>query len=366
MRILEDGERRRVERRRARRQARAWAACSSRTATWASRTARRWRSSPSASPPRPSGARCCSPGRSASTCAPTRSCSSNDLASVGIGAGQMSRVDSVRLAIEKARAGRLLAARRRAGLRRLLPVRRRPAARDRRGRHGDHPAGRLDARPRGRRGRRRRRHQHGLHAPPPLQALDRHAAIAVPQRASRLSCVPSCRTSTACASTSVGTVARHDGSNARPAARLRPDRDRRGAGPRSDAGRAALDRRGRRARPARAWSALGFGARDVAVGAGALVRARTPAAPVRPVAARRGAVADVVDLAATFAARRALPAPRRARRRARSAATRRRARRSGPRPSADAVEHARPDRRQRRRRRSRAACRLDGPSERFR
>jgi len=29
---------------------------------------------------------------------------SNDLASVGIGAGQMSRVDSVRLAIEKARA----------------------------------------------------------------------------------------------------------------------------------------------------------------------------------------------------------------------------------------------------------------------
>ena len=46
-----------------------------------------------------------------------------DGASVGIGAGQMSRVDSVRLAIEKAREGSL--ARRRAGLRRLLPFRRR-------------------------------------------------------------------------------------------------------------------------------------------------------------------------------------------------------------------------------------------------
>ena len=80
-----------------------WAACWSRTATWASRTARRWRSSPSASPSRPSGARCCSPGRSASTCARTRSCCPTTSRSVGIGAGQMSRVDSVRLAIEKAR-----------------------------------------------------------------------------------------------------------------------------------------------------------------------------------------------------------------------------------------------------------------------
>ena len=52
-----------------------WAGCSSRTATSTSRTARRWRSSPSASRPSASGARCCSPGRSASTCAPTRSCS---------------------------------------------------------------------------------------------------------------------------------------------------------------------------------------------------------------------------------------------------------------------------------------------------
>ena len=46
---------------------------------------------------------CCSPGGSASTCAPTRSCSRASWPTVGIGAGQMSRVDSVRLAIEKAR-----------------------------------------------------------------------------------------------------------------------------------------------------------------------------------------------------------------------------------------------------------------------
>ena len=45
---------------------------------------------------------------------------SRDLATIGIGAGQMSRVDAVRVAIEKARDG---VSRRRAGLRRLLPLR---------------------------------------------------------------------------------------------------------------------------------------------------------------------------------------------------------------------------------------------------
>ena len=100
---------------------------------------------------------------------------SRDLASVGIGAGQMSRVDSVRLAIEKARDAGTRSPRRRARLRRVLPVRRRPAARGRGGRHLDHPARRLQARPRGRRGRRRGRDQHGLHPPPPLQALTRVA-----------------------------------------------------------------------------------------------------------------------------------------------------------------------------------------------
>ena len=53
--------------------------------------------------PSRSGATCCSPGGSAGTCGPTRSCSRRDLATVGIGAGQMSRVDSVRLAVEKSR-----------------------------------------------------------------------------------------------------------------------------------------------------------------------------------------------------------------------------------------------------------------------
>ena len=53
---------------------------------------------------------------------------SRDLATIGIGAGQMSRVDSVRLAIEKARSSLAgLGAR----LRRLLPVRRRAPARAR-------------------------------------------------------------------------------------------------------------------------------------------------------------------------------------------------------------------------------------------
>ena len=52
-------------------------------------------------------------------------------ATIGIGAGQMSRVDSVRLAIEKARARRPRRARARLG--RLLPVRRRPRAGDRGG-----------------------------------------------------------------------------------------------------------------------------------------------------------------------------------------------------------------------------------------
>ena len=94
-----------------------------------------------------------------------------DLASVGIGAGQMSRVDSVKLAIEKAAGHGHRPHGRRARLRRLLPVLRRAAARRRRGRHGDHPARRLEARPRGGRGRRRRRHLDGLHPPPPLPAL---------------------------------------------------------------------------------------------------------------------------------------------------------------------------------------------------
>ena len=96
---------------------------------------------------------------------------SRELASVGIGAGQMSRVDSVRLAIEKARdAGSDL---RGAALASdaFFPFADGPQLAVEAGRHVDHPARRLQARHGGRRGRRRRRHQHGLHPPAPLQAL---------------------------------------------------------------------------------------------------------------------------------------------------------------------------------------------------
>ena len=93
---------------------------------------------------------------------------SRDLATIGIGAGQMSRVDSVRLAIEKARSG---ARGRRDGLRRVLPVRRRARAGDRGRGHGDHPARRLGPRSRRRRGGRRGRRGDGVHQPPPLPPL---------------------------------------------------------------------------------------------------------------------------------------------------------------------------------------------------
>ena len=100
-----------------------------------------------------------------------------DLATVGIGAGQMSRVDSVRLALEKAR-DRARAAR----CWPPTPTSRSPTARAgaRGRRHGDHPARRLGPRPRGRRGGRRGRRRDGVHQPPPLPPLtdDRSSASA--------------------------------------------------------------------------------------------------------------------------------------------------------------------------------------------
>ena len=98
-------------------------------------------------------------------------------ATAGIGAGQMSRVDSVRLAVDKSRLESLAGAVLR--LRRVLPLLRRARDRDRRGRHGDHPAGRVAPRPRGRRGGRRGGHRDGLHEPPalpPLAACGRRGA----------------------------------------------------------------------------------------------------------------------------------------------------------------------------------------------
>ena len=98
-----------------------------------------------------------------------------DRATVGIGAGQMSRIDAARIAARKAEdAAKELklagAADQRLGgrVRRVLSVRRRPAGRDRGRRHRGDPAGRLGARRRGDQGRRRPRRRHGVH---------RHAAF---------------------------------------------------------------------------------------------------------------------------------------------------------------------------------------------
>ncbi len=76
-----------------------------------------------------------------------------DRATVGIGAGQMSRVDASRIAVRKAEdaakeLGIIRAADERFGrrLRCVLSVRGRPAGRDRSGRNGGDPARRLGAR----------------------------------------------------------------------------------------------------------------------------------------------------------------------------------------------------------------------------
>ena len=101
-----------------------------------------------------------------------------DGATVGIGAGQMSRIDSSRIAARKAEdaaeaAGHGRAADQRLGgrLRRLLPLCRRSRLGDRGRCHRRHPAGRLDARRRGHRRCRRGGHRHGVHRSPAFPAL---------------------------------------------------------------------------------------------------------------------------------------------------------------------------------------------------
>ena len=103
-----------------------------------------------------------------------------DRATVGIGAGQMSRVDSVRLALEKARDR--VARRRGARLRRLLPLRRRSRAGDRGRRARDHPARRLDPRRRGDRRRRRRRRRDGRR-PGCATSVTDAGSVRLPERA---------------------------------------------------------------------------------------------------------------------------------------------------------------------------------------
>ena len=89
-----------------------------------------------------------------------------DEMAIGIGAGQMSRVDSVFLAVHKARAAGTRPGRHRARLRRVLPLRRRGRAGRRRRRDRHHPARRLGPRRRGDRGGQSPRHGDGDDRPP--------------------------------------------------------------------------------------------------------------------------------------------------------------------------------------------------------
>ncbi len=113
-----------------------------------------------------------------------------DCATVGIGAGQMSRVDSARIAARKAEdaakaAGLQEPLTQRLGgrLGRLLSVRRRSPGRGRGRRHRRGPARRLRARRRGDQGRRRPRHRHGVHGHAALPALGVPARAIVAVRA---------------------------------------------------------------------------------------------------------------------------------------------------------------------------------------
>ena len=97
-----------------------------------------------------------------------------DLATIGIGAGQMSRVDSVRLAVDKARENRpeplegsVLASDA------FFPFADGPEAAIEAGVKAIIQPGGSQARPRGDRGLRPRRRRDGLHRPPPLPPLSR-------------------------------------------------------------------------------------------------------------------------------------------------------------------------------------------------
>ena len=103
---------------------------------------------------------------------------------VGAGIGQTSRVDAVRIALEKAgdRArGGVLASDA------FFPFPDSIELIARAGHRGDHPAGRLEARRRGDRGGRRGRHPDGVHGPPALPALTRRPPVG--RSASRLRAV---------------------------------------------------------------------------------------------------------------------------------------------------------------------------------
>jgi AICAR transformylase/IMP cyclohydrolase PurH len=93
---------------------------------------------------------------------------------MGVGAGQMSRLDSARIASIKAEHAKPEPAGHGGGQRRLLPLPRRPGRGGGRGRDLRHPAGGLDARPGSDRRRQRARRGHGVHrgaALPPLSVM---------------------------------------------------------------------------------------------------------------------------------------------------------------------------------------------------
>ena len=90
---------------------------------------------------------------------------------LGVGAGQMSRVDSTRIAAIKAKNAGPLAQGLGRRLGRVLPVPRRPRRDRRRGREGGDPAGRQRARQGSDRRRRRARHGDGVHRHAALPAL---------------------------------------------------------------------------------------------------------------------------------------------------------------------------------------------------
>ena len=179
--------------------ARSRAACSCRTATPTATTASTWRSSPSASRPTQEWGDLLFAWRVCRHVKSNAIVLARDAATVGIGAGQMSRVDSVRLAVEKAR--RRLARGRRAGLRRVLPVRRRPRAGDRGRRAAIIQPGGSVRDERGHRRRRRGRRRDGVHRPPPLPPLraasmierTARAAVEEPTSATAASCAPGAR-----------------------------------------------------------------------------------------------------------------------------------------------------------------------------
>ena len=118
-----------------------------------------------------------------------------DLATIGIGAGQMSRVDSVRIAIDKAREALASDARQLldgsvVASDAFFPFPDGPESRDARGGDGADPARRIEARSRGDRRMRCGRRRDGVHRPPPLPPLMESGPGAATLHVLRVFCDP--------------------------------------------------------------------------------------------------------------------------------------------------------------------------------